>query len=114
MGFGAAFGLLGVSLEDVQQITISLALSMAALGMCEGVFWTTSTDIGRSRAGLAGAFMNTGGNLGGVISPVLTPWLALKYGWPAAIVVACFVCAVGGAVWLVVRVRPPAHTSTAN
>jgi len=111
MGFGATFGLLGVSLEDVGQITLSLALSMAALGMCEGVFWTTATDIGRSRAGLAGAFMNTGGNLGGVISPVLTPWLAEKYGWPPAIVVACLVCAVGGAVWFVVQVRPPAPMS---
>ena len=40
------FGLIGVSMSSATYVAISLALSMAALGMCEGVFWTTATDLG--------------------------------------------------------------------
>jgi MFS transporter, ACS family, D-galactonate transporter len=77
MGLGAAFGLLGVNVTGQTNVGLCLAISMAALGLCEGVFWTTVTDISRNHRGFSAAFMNTGGNLGGLISPVLTPMMAV-------------------------------------
>ena len=103
MGFGAIFGLLGVNVSGQINIAMCLAISMAALGMCEGVFWTTATDIGGKSRGIAGAFMNTGGNVGGLISPFLTPFMAQQLGWPGAITVACVIAALGGAVWFAIR-----------
>ena len=103
MGFGAAFGLLGVNVTGQINVAMCLAISMAALGMCEGVFWTTATDIGGKSRGFSGAFMNTGGNVGGLISPVLTPVMARQMGWPGAITVACVIAAFGGAVWFAIR-----------
>ena len=114
MGLGAVLGLAGVGASSIVAnlpslglddhvflvTSICLALSMASVGMCEGVFWTTSTDIGRGAGGTSGAFMNTGGNIGGLIAPVLTPFVALEFGWTVAIGLACVVSAAGGLIWL--------------
>ena len=105
MGLGAVFGLIGVNVESFVSVSIFLGLSMAAAGMCEGVFWTTATDIGGRAGGFSGAFMNTGGNLGGLISPVLTPIMAAAVGWPGAIAMACVISGIGGLTWLLIT--PP-------
>ena len=94
---------MGFNVSSLVCISVCLAISMAATGMCEGVFWTTATDIGGKSRGLSGAFMNTGGNVGGLISPVVTPFIAEEIGWPGAITVACVISGVGGLVWLLIR-----------
>ena len=109
MGLGAIFGLLAVNVTEQINVAACLAVSMAALGMCEGVFWTTATDIGGNSRGLSGAFMNTGGNVGGLISPVLTPFMAKQIGWPGSITVACVIAGLGGAVWFAIRLPEPAR-----
>lgn len=105
MGLSALFGLIAVSVKQPSDVALYLAISMGALGICEGVFWTTATDIGGRARGFAGAFMNTGGNIGGLISPVLTPVMAERVGWPASIVVACCISGIGGVVWY--WIKPP-------
>jgi MFS transporter, ACS family, D-galactonate transporter len=103
MFLAAIFGLLGVSVTGQENITLCLALSMGALGLCEGVFWTTATDIGGKSRGFSGAFMNTSGNIGGLISPVLTPFMAESIGWTASIAVACAISGIGGLVWFWIK-----------
>jgi len=107
MGLGAVFGLLGVNVTGQINVAMCLAISMGLLGMCEGVFWTTATDIGGKSRGFSGAIMNTGGNIGGLISPVLTPVMAESLGWPGAITVACVIAALGSAVWFAIRLPEP-------
>ena len=107
---GALFARLGVRMDDYFNVTVCLAMSMALLGMCEGVFWTTATDIGGEARGFAGAFLNTIGNIGGFIAPVLTPMLAKSMGWPNAISVACAIAGVGGLMWFVIK--PPEKSSS--
>lgn len=114
MSLGALFGLLGVWVTGQWNVTICLAISMAALGMCEGVFWTTATDIGGKARGFAGAFMNTGGNVGGLISPVLTPFLATSLKWSGAIAVACVISAFGGLLWLLIKLPNRNDATTAR
>jgi MFS family permease len=109
MGLGAVFGIVGVNVSGLFYVALCLAIAMGAVGMCEGVFWTTATDIGGKSGGrsggLAGAFMNTGGNIGGLIAPILTPFLAEEIGWAGAIAVACIISGIGGLTWLLIR--PP-------
>lgn len=112
MGCGAIFGLVAVSVEASEHVILALAVSMGALGICEGVFWTTATDIGGRSRGLAGAVMNACGNAGGLISPVLTPAMAESLGWPGAIGVACAISAVGGILWFVITPRPADPSSS--
>lgn len=108
MGLGAVFGVIAVNVTGLVNVALCLAMSMAAAGMVEGVFWTTATDIGGKSRGLSGAFMNTGGNVGGLISPVLTPIMAQQIGWSGSIVVACVISGVGGFVWLLIK--PPSSS----
>ena len=107
---GALFARLGVQMDDYLNVTVCLATSMALLGMCEGVFWTTATDIGGEARGFAGAFLNTIGNIGGFIAPVLTPFMAQSMGWPNAISVACVIAGLGGLIWFVIK--PPENSSS--
>ena len=102
MGLGAIFGIVAMNVESFVAIAVCMGIAMAVVGMCEGVFWTTATDIGGQRRGLSGAFMNTGGNIGGLISPVLSPVMADSFGWPASIAIACVISGIGGAVWLLI------------
>lgn len=71
------------------------------LVMCvEGPFWATMTRLSGGRAGLAGGVMNTGCNIGGLVSPALTPVLASMLGWERALQVAAGLSVVGGLLWL--------------
>lgn len=66
------------------------ALSLAAgLGaMTQSSYWVIAIESVRSHAATAVGITNTGFNLGGVCSPILTPWIAARYGWATALTVA--------------------------
>lgn len=103
MGFSALFCFIGASLTERSAVTICMGLSMGVLGVCEGVYWTTATDIGGKAGGFVGAFMNTIGNVGGLIAPTMTPYLAqILGGWDKAIYVACGISVVGGLMWFAI------------
>ncbi|MCH6557147.1 MAG: MFS transporter [Nitrospirae bacterium] len=54
-------------------------------------------------AGTLPGIMNTGANLGGTLSPTLTPWLAEQLGWPATLGFAAVIALLGGLMWLKIR-----------
>ena len=58
------------------------------------------SQITGKQSGFAGGLMNFGGNLGGMISPVLTPWLASFIGWPVALSLTAGLGLCGAALWL--------------
>lgn len=103
MGLCALFSLLGVNTKDPQEVVLCFALALGAAGMCEGIFWTMAPALESRNGGLACALLNTGGNGVGMLAPVFTPLIGQAFGWSAAIVVACVVCAIGGALWLGIR-----------
>jgi ACS family glucarate transporter-like MFS transporter len=82
------------------------ALSLAAatgLVMCvEGPFWATMTRLSRGRAGTAGGVMNMGCNVGGLVSPALTPVIAAAIGWELALHVAAALSVAGGLLWFAI------------
>ena len=47
--------------------------------------------------------MNTGSNIGGLISPALTPWLAARIGWANALLVAAGLAIAAGLLWAGIR-----------
>jgi ACS family glucarate transporter-like MFS transporter len=50
--------------------------------------------------------MNFGSNLGGMISPALTPWLAERIGWDTTLTLTAALALIAGLLWLGVRVDP--------
>ena len=53
-----------------------------------GVSWAVPLDIGADYAGSVSAVMNTCGNIGGAISPLLLTYLVGAYGWNMPFLVA--------------------------
>ena len=76
-----------------------LALSTALVLSVEGPFWATMMEIAGRKSGQAGGIMNMGSNLGGLISPALTPLLAAGIGWENALLIAAGLAVLGGIAW---------------
>lgn len=99
---------LGILAREPSLIVAWFAFAHLAIGAAEGPVWATAVDIGGVKGGTAAAICNTGGNVGGMIAPVLTPWIGLNYGWPAAIGVGGGICVLGALCWCWIspRARP--------
>ena len=86
-------------------------LAVASLTACtvlvigtEGPFWATLNQIAGRQGGVGGGIMNFGSNLGGMISPVVTPWLASRIGWAGALSATAVLGVVAGLLWLGVTI----------
>jgi MFS family permease len=60
-------------------LALSLATGFAA--WCEGPFWASAIALSGNQTGAACGILNTGGNVGGFLAPVLTPLIASAGGW---------------------------------
>lgn len=65
-----------------------------------GAYWSSTSDLSKSHAGSLSGLMNMGANVGGTISPTLTPWIAEQWGWPCSLSVAALIALAGGLMWL--------------
>jgi len=100
---GCAIALGGAVDSPFLAIT-SLSLGAGWLYFSVGAYWASTTDLSKAHAGTLSGLMNTGANIGGAISPTLTPWLANHWGWPVSLGVAAAVAILGGVLWL--RIKP--------
>jgi ACS family glucarate transporter-like MFS transporter len=82
---------------------VLLSLGAGFLYFTVGAFWAGTIDLAPRHAGTLSGMMNTGANLGGTISPTLTPWLAEHFGWTVSLGVAAGIAWLGGLLWLWVR-----------
>jgi ACS family glucarate transporter-like MFS transporter len=80
-----------------------LSLGAGFLYFAVGAFWASTIDLTPRHAGTLSGIMNTGANIGGTISPTLTPWLAEQFGWNLSLACAAGVAMLGGLLWLLVR-----------
>lgn len=85
----------------------ALALATALVLSVEGPFWATLTRTAGAASGTAGGVMNLGSNVGGLISPALTPVLAAWIGWENALHLAAGLAVVAALLWLGIDADPP-------
>ena len=97
--------LISIGAHTGSAVTAAVTLALAtALVLCvEGPFWSTVTRMQGPRSGTAGGVMNTGCNIGGLISPALTPMLAASIGWEGALHVAAALAVLAALLWLGIR-----------
>ena len=82
---------------------VLLSLGAGFLYFTVGAFWAGTIDLTPRHAGTLSGIMNTGANIGGTISPTLTPWLAEHFGWTVSLGVAAGIAGMGGLLWLLVK-----------
>ena len=76
-----------------------LSLGAGALYFTVGAYWSSTVHLSKAHAGTLSGLMNTGANLGGSLSPTLTPWLADQWGWSGALATAAGIALIGGVMW---------------
>jgi MFS transporter, ACS family, glucarate transporter len=86
---------------------VSLAFATALILCVEGPFWAMMMRIAGNKSGTAGGMMNMGSNVGGLISPALTPVIAGWIGWENALHVAAGLAVIGALLWFGIKPENP-------
>jgi ACS family glucarate transporter-like MFS transporter len=97
---GAGFLGLGLLAQEPGWIVTWFALALASVGATEGPFWALAIELGGRHSATSAGIFNTGGNAGGVLAPILTPFVSRQLGWPWGIGLGSLVCLVGVVLWL--------------
>ena len=95
--------IIGANVEAPYVAIGFLSLGAGWLYFTVGPFWSSTTDLSKAYAGTLSGLMNTGANLGGTLSPILTPWIADSYGWPVALGLAAAMACIGSLCWLFIK-----------
>ena len=99
----------GAFTESPSAAIALLSLGAGWLYFPVGAYWASTVDISKRHAGTLSGLMNTGANLGGVLSPTLTPWLAEQAGWSVALGFAACVALTGGLLWSKIKPGGTVH-----
>ena len=93
----------GSGTSDNTIAIILLALASGFNLFVTANLWATCNDLTRDFAGSLSGLMNTFGNIGGWLSPILTAVIATRFGWNSAFDFAALLTALGGVLWLFVN-----------
>jgi ACS family glucarate transporter-like MFS transporter len=108
MGMSGILIAIGAHTTSAIMAAVSLAFATALVLCVEGPFWATMMRIAGKNSGRAGGIMNMGSNLGGLLSPALTPLIASFIGWENALHLAAFLAIIAAISWLGIRVEAAA------
>jgi ACS family glucarate transporter-like MFS transporter len=92
--------LLGVRADSAGFALACLSLAFGLLETTESCFWAASMEIGGDNAVAAGAILNTGGNLGGIIATPLVASLSGAGNWSGAFSLGAGAALLSAALWL--------------
>jgi ACS family glucarate transporter-like MFS transporter len=110
--FSSAFLLWqGAHAHDKVTAILELAAAAGCNMFASVTFWAACIDIGQEYAGSVAGLMNTLGNLGGWLSPIITAYVASRFGWTAALTLAAVVTAMSGICWLFVDATKSLHVA---
>ena len=87
----------GDAVVDALGVTVALATADFALSAC----WAVCLDVGARHAGVITGFMNTSGNLGGLIGPLVVGVMVERWqSWTYPFYVTAGVYVMGAIAWL--------------
>src|SRR2546423_6713627 len=92
----------GSQVESARLASIVLAGGAGALYPSQSSFWSVTADIAGGSFRSVSGFMNTGNQICGFLTNLLTPTIAERFGWTASFLVAAFLCVLGATAWLLV------------
>jgi MFS family permease len=87
---------------------VLLALTLGVGDLCVSSCWAICHDVGGERAGTVTAAMNTFGNIGGAISPLVVGYAVQWYNsWTVPFFITAAVYVAGGILTLLINPRKP-------
>ena len=113
MTISAILVYIGTNVADTVPTVVLLCLSLGFAAATDAPYWAAAIDASGKHGGTGGAIFNTGGNLGGMLAPTITPLLAKHFGWSWGLYAGGAVVLAGVLVWFFLEsgpaVRSPAE-----
>ncbi len=100
MALASASIAIGGAIDDPYLALAGLSLGAGWLYFTVGAYWSSTSDLSASHAGFLSGMMNMGANIGGALSPSMTPWIAARWGWPASLSTAAVLALLGAVLWV--------------
>ena len=98
--FAAIFIAIGTAATDPTQAAVLLAIAAGWSTFCLGAAWSTCVDIAGWHAGVISACMNTAGQVGGFLSPIILAYIIHITGdWSIPLYVTGALFLVGALCW---------------
>jgi sugar phosphate permease len=98
----------GTWVENALTAGVLIAVAAAASNFTLGAAWGACIDIGGPHSGLVGACMNTSGQVGGFLSPIIVAYVVQNFSnWAAPLYFTGLLYFFGGLCWLVVNPNRP-------
>ncbi len=107
MGCSAVLLWVGSSMVNTAAAVTALAFGGGMNMFAASTFWATCIDLTPEFTGSLSGMMNTFGNLGGWLSPIVTAFVATSFGWNRALDCAAAVSIASGSLFLLVKADQP-------
>jgi MFS transporter, ACS family, glucarate transporter len=98
---------LGSNAPDSVTAIILLSLGAGFNMFAATTFWATCIDLTEEYTGSLSGLMNTFGNLGGWLSPIVTAYVATHFGWTRALNCTAAASIASGLFWFLIRADRP-------
>jgi MFS family permease len=95
--------LVAVSATNAYLAVFVLALCFGCVELTEGAYWGAAMTVGRGDTMAVSGFMNTGGNLGGIIGTPIVGYLSGHHMWRTAFVIGTGFAFASAIAWLGIR-----------
>jgi ACS family glucarate transporter-like MFS transporter len=103
MALSALLLYLGINITNTLTMVGMLSLALGLTASAEGPFWASAIDLGGRQAGAAGGLLNSVGNVGGLLAPTLTPYLAQRFGWTYGLHFGSLMVLLGATSWFLIQ-----------
>jgi len=104
----SAFLTVGTATENSIVAIILISLALAFSNFLLGASWGACVDLAGSHAGVVSACMNTAGQIGGFLSPIVTALLVERFAsWSAPLYLCGVLYLIGACCWYFIEPREP-------
>jgi ACS family glucarate transporter-like MFS transporter len=90
----------GLNLAKPSAVAAMMCLSLGFASSSDGSYWASAIDAGGEHVGAACGILNSGGNLGGFLAPVLTAYIASRAGWSWGLYAGAIMIMIGVVTWM--------------
>jgi ACS family glucarate transporter-like MFS transporter len=102
----AIVGAIASPVPTTAALFLAAAAGLAALGVSPG--WAVCLEIGGRHSGVVSGTMNTFGNLGGTLSPVVVGWCLQRWdSWNASLITVAVCYLLAAACWMIIDPAEP-------
>jgi len=90
---------IGSNVTDTLPTVVLLCLSLGFASSSDGPYWAAAIEASGKYSGAGGGIFNTGGNLGGLLAPTVTPYIASRLGWEWGLYAGGLIVLIGVSAW---------------